>query len=407
MIKRVLLLLIILVASIYIGLEIRNDPGYLLLNYKQWTIEMPLWFAGIGLLLVFGLIYSVLRFVSFLGSISGRFARWRRRHKEKSAHDLTTQGLIDFTEGNWVQAEKHLTRAVDIGENPLINYLAAARAAQEQGATHRRDKYLRKAQKSRPDAKLAVELSQAQLQIASGQFEQALATLRHLQSLAPNHQYVLKLLQQLYVKCQDWEALVALLPQLRKRHVLSDIELTELEMLGYRGVLETGSSLKDLAFLKSLWQGFPSKIRKRNAIIAVYVQCLLDHQDHQEAESLLYYTLKKNWDDELIRFYGLCKTEEPAKQLSKAEGWLKQHPNNAFLLLTLGRLCVDNQLWGKARTYFENSLAHYAQPEVYAELAKLLDQLGETELAAKYYREGLRYSLVASDKPVLTHERDL
>ena len=109
-----------------------------------------------------------------------------------------------------------MIQALPNTDTPLLNYLTAARAAQKMGDSKLRDHYLREAQHSMPDAKIAVELTQAQLQLANNQWEQALATLRHLHDLAPHHPYVLKLLMNLYKEIRDWPQLIAILPDLRK-----------------------------------------------------------------------------------------------------------------------------------------------------------------------------------------------
>jgi len=59
------------------------------------------------------------------------------------------------------------------------------------------------------------------------------------------------------------------------------------------------------------------------------------------------------------------------------------------LLLTLGRLCLQNSLWGKARDYLESSLQVQRNPEACAELARLLAQLGDTERSNQLFQEGL------------------
>jgi HemY protein len=59
------------------------------------------------------------------------------------------------------------------------------------------------------------------------------------------------------------------------------------------------------------------------------------------------------------------------------------------LLLTLGRLCLQNRLWGKARDYLESSLRLQRSPETCAELARLLAQLGDTERSNLLFQEGL------------------
>ena len=99
--------------------------------------------------------------------------------------------------------------------------------------------------------------------------------------------------------------------------------------------------------------------------------------------------LKRTYDSHLVRLYGLLRGSDPAKQLHTAEGWLKAHPADASLLLTLGRLCLQNSLWGKARDYFESSLKLERNPETCAELARLLAQLGDTARSNQLFQEGL------------------
>ena len=108
-----------------------------------------------------------------------------------------------------------------------------------------------------------------------------------------------------------------------------------------------------------------------------------------EAEEVLRGALKRNYDSHLVRLYGLLRGKDPVKQLQTAEGWLKAHPADPSLLLTLGRLCLQNSLWGKARDYLENSLKLQRNPEACAELARLLAQLGETDRSNQLFQEGL------------------
>ncbi|WP_399361225.1 heme biosynthesis HemY N-terminal domain-containing protein [Thiohalobacter thiocyanaticus] len=50
----------------------------------------------------------------------------------RARHSLN-QGLLALSEGDWPRAEKLLVEHADDSESPLLNYLAAARAAQDQG----------------------------------------------------------------------------------------------------------------------------------------------------------------------------------------------------------------------------------------------------------------------------------
>jgi len=121
------------------------------------------------------------------------------------------QGLIDLAEGRFSQSEGKLVKLIEHAENPLLNYLAAARAAQQQGNYDQRDNYLKAAHEAKPEAEIAIGVTQSDLQLASGQTERALATLMNLRSLAPKHDYVLKLLARVYSQIGEWELLAELL----------------------------------------------------------------------------------------------------------------------------------------------------------------------------------------------------
>ena len=62
-------------------------------------------------------------------------------------------------------------------------------------------------------------------------------------------------------------------------------------------------------------------------------------------------------------------------------------------MLSLGRVSLRNKLWGKAREYFEGSLrfskSKALSAEANAELARLMDHLGEHAHSASLYRKAL------------------
>jgi HemY protein len=90
-----------------------------------------------------------------------------------------------------------------------------------------------------------------------------------------------------------------------------------------------------------------------------------------------------------VRLFGLVEGQDASRQLKRAESWLALHPNDPDLLLAAARLCLRNELWGKARSYLESVLASRPTPEAYQEYGKLLSRLGETDAAAEAYRDGL------------------
>ena len=127
----------------------------------------------------------------------------------------------------------------------------------------------------------------------------------------------------------------------------------------------------------------------------MYTEEKLKLSDSSDCEPLIHKALKKQWDLALVDLYGQVEGKEKAKQLKFAESFLSSHARNSVLLLTLGRLSARNKLWGKARTYLEESIEINPLPETFRTLASVLDELGEHEAAAVYYQSGLELATVS------------
>ncbi len=366
---------------------INQDSGYAFLAWGDWSVEMSLvvlvLLAAAGL----GLLYYLLHFLLSLIRLPFSVSAWRHRRRKRRARAALTRGLVELAEGHWEQAEKLLIRDAHVSDTPLINYLSAAQAAQRQGLDERRDAYIRLAHQHLPTADVAVSLTQAELQIAHQQFEQALATLKHLRELAPRHDYVLRLLARLYRQLGDWKHLSKLLPELKKSRIYDPDRLAELEVLVYRSLLQDAARSVEASRLDTVWRKMPRSLRQEPRIVAEYAILLHRRQRDEEAEQLLRNSLKKGWDEELVSLYGQLAVLEPSVALTRAERWLQGHELDPVLLLALGRLSLRAQLWGKARRYLEAAIRSGAGAAAGCELGQLLDHLGDTEAALQVYRQ--------------------
>lgn len=76
-------------------------------------------------------------------------------------------------------------------------------------------------------------------------------------------------------------------------------------------------------------------------------------------------------------------------RIAQAERWLQQRPEDAGLLLALGRMCVRQRLWGKAQSYLEASLAVEDSQAGHLELARLDDRLERVDEANRHYRAAI------------------
>ena len=141
--------------------------------------------------------------------------------------------------------------------------------------------------------------------------------------------------------------------------------------------------------LNNLWLSISRELKKDPELIAIYCNKLIQLNQNDEAEAILRTAIKKEWNAELVKLYGLVKSSYLEKQLLFAESLSRDHDKNSILLLTLGRLCMYNDLWGKARAYLEASIGNKEMTETYKELGLLMEYLNEPTLAAEYFKKGL------------------
>ena len=371
------------------------DPGYVVINFRGYVIEMSVpVLAGLAVALVLAvwLIRKLIVAPRRLGEAAGRYRSARSGKK-------LTKGMIAVAEGNLARGEKMLGRAASTSDSPLFNYLQAARAAHLQGHDNRRDEWLRLAYKETPEAANAVLLTQAEFQLDRGQSEQALATLRRLEEDSKNHAHALALMGRLYFKLEDWASLADLLPRLRKNTQVKPETLDKWTIRVHQQALDTAA---DVEVLDQAWKAVARKLRSDLTLLTAYYEGLVRLGLHDRAEKELAAALRSEWRGPLVRLFGLVEATDTTKQLKRAEGWLKNHSEDPDLLLAAARLCLRNELWGKARSYLETVITMRPTPEAYQEYGNLLTQMGEADAAADAYKDGLGM-VAAKPLPAIPH----
>ena len=371
------------------------DPGYVVINFRGYVVEMSVpVLAGFAVVLVLGvwLIRKIIVAPRRLGEAAGRYRSARSGQK-------LTKGMIAVAEGNFARGEKMLGRAASTSDSPLFNYLQAARAAHLQGRDERRDEWLRLAFKETPEAANAVLLTQAEFQLDREQYEQALATLRRLEEDSKDHAHALALMGRLYFRLKDWKSLTDLLPRLRKN---TQIKPETLEKWSIRVHKEALDKAADAEVLDQSWKGIARNQRSDLTLLEAYYNGLLRAGLHDRAEKELAAALKSDWRGPLVRLFGLVEATDTTKQLKRAEIWLKNRGEDPDLLLAAARLCLRNELWGKARSYLETVLSMRPTPEAYQEYGALLAQMGDADAAADAYRDGLGM-VAAKPLPAIPH----
>ncbi len=394
--KRWLLILLILAALgllAYVMLRGIN-PGYVLIyvgGYSFETTLAALVLAVVALVVALNVLFWLLRTLNPMRLLNTRF--FRRFFTPHDPLIATQQGMQDLLLGNWQQAYRLLVENAEKVPYPAMNYLAASLAAFQRGDRPGWSFCLDRAEKKSGLHALGVRSLRALLESRSGDRQQALSLLQDLQRTIPNQPFVLEQLADIYRTTGDWNTLEQMLPDMERRHVLLPEALLALQDEVYQHQLQQAGSEGEES-LQYCWKQMPKALRAHAHITGAYIQQLMRVGQDAEAALMLTNFLKKNWSDEIVALVAQVDNGKPQQQLALLENCLKQHPENPVLLTTLGRVSVRNQLWRKARDYFEKALqlanTSPLSAQICTELAKLLEQLGERDKSLQYYQRALQ-----------------
>ena len=360
------------------------DRGQVYVSFHGYTLQ-----TSVPVMVLFIIVFYVLvRLIARLIRLPRNVGRAAADLRARRARENLANGLLALDMGDWARGERLLGRSAHDSDKPILHYLGAARAAQEQGATDRRDRWLELAGEQKDEGEPAVLLTLAQMQVADGQFARALDTLRELEDVVSDQPRALALQAQASAALEDWSKVLAVVPRLRKLRALPADAIDALEVRAQANAL-AGAAKGDAERVRAMWRALGRDLTSRIELQRAYAKALMDAGDARGAEDVIRQALKTEWDPELVQRYGELDSGDPQKQLKRVEEWLPAHPEDAALLLAAARLSMRNELWGKARSYLEASLSLNPNVQTYQVYGKLLDQLGERDRAAEAFRNGL------------------
>jgi HemY protein len=335
-------------------------------------------------------LYFVLRIIARIWRAPRELGEMAARVRAERSGKQITKGFIALSQGKFARGERLLTKGAANSEMPLLNYLAAARTAQMQGNRERRDGWLKMAYEQDDGARNVVLLTQAELQLAEGEHEQARASLNRIRDEVPNHPHALRLLAELHIADRDWPVVIELLPALRKTKNVPAAQIDEWAIQANEALLSAPDISRSR--IDELWQPLSRVLRKSPGLLRARARALIATGQTELAETEIRKALKSEWDDELVMIYAELKPANKDAHLKQTETWLAVRPEDPLVLLAAGRACISCELWGKARSYLETSLAIRATPTAYQQLGQLMLRLDEKEAATIAFAKGLKLS---------------
>lgn len=386
---RVLLWLLAL-AALAVGLTVaaRFSSGYVLVMLPPYRAELSVNLLVLLVIAGYLLFYLITRFVTGAVRMPEQVRAYRDRRRQERGRRALNEAVGALFVGRFVRAEKSALEAYELGESPTLSAVVAARAAHELKAFDKRDDYLRRAvERKSADSDLA-PVARAELLAEQQRFDEALEA---LQTVQHRHPAVLKLELRLQQRLKNWDRVLQLAANLGKRGVFDAIRVEQVSRHAHIENLRRRTL--DLSGLRDYWQKMPAEERKDTKIASVAAQAFIALGACSDTHQLIEESLAESWDSELVALYGECLGPDVRRQIELAEKWLPDHAEDAVLLLTLGRLCARQELWGKAESYLEASASVEPSYSAHLALADLKERRGLHQAAAEHYREGLQLVL--------------
>jgi len=374
--------------AVALALGARMNDGYVLLVFPPWRMEISL---NLFLFVLAGVIltgYIVVRGISLTLSLPRRAREFRERRNREHSTTLLLDAIRLLYEGRFGQSLKKAAEAHESGNVPGLAALIAARAAQCLREPAKERDWIERARTDDPRCEAAALMLEAELGNELRAYGEALAALKTLQEKYGRHIAALRMELRARQGNGDWNGVLRLARQLKKRGAMSEKVAHEICL---RAHLENIRARGDgVAALLAYMRDVPGRERDARLVLEMARQLKAQGAEDNAAEvieSCLDDGQEEFWHEDLIALFGTLVCKDMTSRIARAEKWLKVRPDDAALLLALGRLCQQQRLWGKAQSYFEASLAIGPTPQAHLELARFFDQLGRTEEANVHFRQ--------------------
>jgi HemY protein len=386
--KTFLWVLALFAIAVGVVVAARYNAGYVLVAFSGYKIELSLNLAATLLVLGFGVVYVLSRAIAGMLALPSEVREFHESRRIEVGRADFMKGLQAFFEGRYGRAEKAAAAALDHGYAPALSAVVAARAAHETRAFDARDRYLGRIDDTDSDEDYLRRITQTELLLDEHRYLDALSVLGQIRE---GHTAALRLELKAQQLARNWDRVEALLPQLDKRRVYDPLVLHQLRRTATAELLKRKAL--DVPRLREAWQRLPDELRRDDLVARTGAECFINLGERNEARRIIEASLDTQWDSQLALLYAETSGDETVAQIQKAEAWLPAHSRDATLLLTLGRLCTHAELWGKARSYFDASIAVEPSHSAHLALADLDRREDREDAALGHERQALELAL--------------
>ena len=376
----------ILLAALAVGIALiaRQSTGYVVIVASPYRIELSLNLLLFLVLAGYFAFYFLTRLVATLAAIPARVRAYREERARSRLRQSLNDALLAFFQGRYASAEKSAAMALTGDETKGVAAIIAARSAHELGRFSEREQFLDHAKGAEPAVDQARLTTLADLLVSQGRHEEALAVLKDLSARDSRNLRLLRLKLQAEQAIRDWDAVLSTVSALVKLGGIGPAEAATARRAAHLGNLARKS--QDSQALGAYWKQLPQEMRVDPAVAATTARYYLALGATAPAQAIIEESLGREWNAALVALYGEAAGDDALPQIQRAESWLRDHARDPALLLALGKLCMRQELWGKAQSYIEASLALEPTHDGHMSLAALMERIGKPQEAVRHFR---------------------
>jgi HemY protein len=376
----------IILAAVAVGIALlaRNSTGYVVIFSGNHRIELSL---NLLVFLVFAgyfAFFVVARLTAALIAIPARVRAYRAERVRTKHRQSLNDALLAFFQGRYASAEKSAATALTGDETKGVAAIIAARSAHELGRFTEREQFLEEAKGSAPEVDQARLTTLADLLVSQGRHAEALAVLKDLSARDARNLRLLRLKLQAEQALREWDDVLATVAALAKLGGIGPAEAATARRVAHLGNLTRKA--QDAAALSAYWKTLSAENRADATVAATAARYYLALGGNAEAQAIIEQSLEREWNPTLVALYGEAAGPDALPQIERAEKWLRAHARDPALLLALGKLCMRQELWGKAQSYIEASIALEPTQDGHMTLAALMERIGKPQEAVQHFR---------------------
>jgi len=390
-VRTLLVFLLLGAIAVAVALFARISTGYVLFVAPPYRLELSVNAFLLLLAALFVAVYAIARFAARLARLPSEVREHRRAQHVERARAKQDAAVVGLLEGRYGRARQAADEALAIPRSSGLAALIGAKAALEMRDFGAVESLLARADAQVRSLAVPRMMIEAEAALEQGRTADALARLAELKREAGMHTAALRLELRTLTQAGRHAETPALIDQLHKRKVYDAGQAELLRAAAHAEALRALGA--DPGGLRAYWGRLSDAERAQPRVARAAARAFGDQGSPREAAEIALRSLERHWDPELVALYAGCELPDVTKQLETAERWLPAHSQDASLLFALGRLCERAQLWGKAQTYYEASLALEDGWRTRLALGELLARIGQHEAASANLAAALRLAI--------------